>query len=191
MSAILKGKRVSVVSCIMYDSILSACQDRKHLHFIRVTDGQCNFTSNMKQHSVCLGKQQSHLLWFNSKTYFHHIVLMGFHQTFVLLLAHYNEHFVLLLWDQNTNEHCDGTRQGMWINFPNSLPASKASDKLKRQRNWKQHKWSKIQIELTRHTLLKVVVMFRLEQTGKYPFIFFQFTDWVVHLFVLIIFFMM
>lgn len=102
----------------MYESISSACQDKKHLHFIRLTDGHCRFDSNMKQD---LSLVISSLIFsdFDSKPYFSSYCLDGipsnlcFVSAFVLLLAHYNEHFVVLLWAQNTNEQCDGNKQRM------------------------------------------------------------------------------
>lgn len=126
MNAILKCTRVNVVSWIIHESIYSACQDRNHLHFIRLTDGHCRFDSNMKQD---LSLVISSLIFsdFDSKPYFSSYSLDGipsnlcFVSAFVLLLAHYNEHFVVLLWSQNTNEQCDGNRRRMWINFPNTV----------------------------------------------------------------------
>lgn len=37
----------------MYESMRCACQDRNHLHLIRVTDGRRRFDSNAEQDLTC------------------------------------------------------------------------------------------------------------------------------------------
>lgn len=160
MDAILKCTHVNVVSWIMYESMHSARQDRKHLHFFYLTDGHCRFGFTHEAR-LNLSAVISSLIF--SDYIFHHFVLMVSNLTFAMFLSFYCCWHIIM----NTLFFCFGpkiqmsnvreTGKELELTFQTQTTCIKAQEKLKTTQNWEEHKWTKIQIELTRHILLNVV----------------------------------
>lgn len=127
-----------------------------------VTDVHLKFDSKVKQDSTCLWwSAVPSSLTLTAKHIFHHIVLMETLLCFCLvwLLAHYNEHFSFAFGPKYKWAMGWGTGGECELTFQTQSACIKPQEIPKQKQHWGENKWNKIQIELTRRILFKVVII--------------------------------